>query len=43
MLKALGYKTREREPIGRVDAIMLKDGKLYGGADSRGDDKADGE
>jgi gamma-glutamyltranspeptidase/glutathione hydrolase len=43
MLKALGYKTREREPIGRVDAIMLKDGKLYGGADSRGDDIADGE
>lgn len=43
MLKALGYETKEREPIGRVDAIMLKDGKLYGGADSRGDDKADGE
>lgn len=43
MLKALGYETQERPPIGRVDAIMLKDGKLYGGADYRGDDKADGE
>ncbi|UPT69181.1 MAG: gamma-glutamyltransferase [Sphingobacteriales bacterium JAD_PAG50586_3] len=43
MLKALGYKTQEREPIGRVDAIMIKDGKLCGGADYRGDDNADGE
>jgi gamma-glutamyltranspeptidase / glutathione hydrolase len=42
MLKALGYKTQEREPIGRVDAIMLKDSKFIGGADSRGDDNADG-
>jgi gamma-glutamyltranspeptidase/glutathione hydrolase len=42
MLKAMGYKTEQRDPIGRVDAIMIKDGKLYGGADSRGDDKADG-
>jgi gamma-glutamyltranspeptidase/glutathione hydrolase len=42
MLKALGYKTQEREPIGRVDAIMLKGSKFIGGADSRGDDNADG-
>lgn len=42
MLKALGYKTQEREPIGRMDAIMLKDNKFIGGADYRGDDNADG-
>lgn len=42
MLKTMGYKTEQRDPIGRVDAIMLKDGRLYGGADSRGDDKAYG-
>ncbi len=42
MLKTLGYKTLEREPIGRVDAIMLKDNKFIGGADYRGDDNADG-
>ncbi len=42
MLKALGYTILEREPIGRVDAIMLKDNKFIGGADYRGDDNADG-
>lgn len=42
LLKSLGYKVEKREPIGRVDAIVVKDGKLYGGADSRGDDEAGG-
>lgn len=42
MLKYMGYKTEQREPIGRVDAILIREGKLYGGADSRGDDKAGG-
>ena len=44
-LKALGYKLVERNSliIGRVDAIlMLPNGKLEGGADPRGDDKAVG-
>ena len=44
-LKALGYELVERNSliIGRVDAIlMLPNGKLEGGADPRGDDKAVG-
>lgn len=42
-IKELGYTFKPRGPIGRVDAVLIKDGKLYGGADSRGDDKAIGE
>ena len=44
-LKALGYELVELNSliIGRVDAIlMLQNGKLEGGADPRGDDKAVG-
>ena len=44
-LKALGYELVERNSliIGRVDAILLlPNGKLEGGADPRGDDKAIG-
>jgi gamma-glutamyltranspeptidase/glutathione hydrolase len=44
-LKKLGYVIDERDSrvIGKVDAILvLKDGKLEGGADHRGDDTAVG-
>jgi len=44
-LQKLGYHIRERNSlvIGKVDAILvLKDGKLEGGADPRGDDTAVG-
>jgi len=44
-LKELGYELAERNSliIGRVDAILLlPNGKLEGGADPRGDDKAVG-
>ncbi len=44
-LKSLGYKLDETNSpvIGKVDAILvLPDGKLEGGADHRGDDKAIG-
>ena len=42
-LSALGHTVMPRDPIGRVDAILIqKDGKLEGGADPRGDDVAAG-
>jgi gamma-glutamyltranspeptidase / glutathione hydrolase len=42
-LSEMGHAIRTREPIGRVDAILVTpDGKLEAGADPRGDDTADG-
>lgn len=41
-LKSIKYNLEKRSPIGRADAIVVKDGKIYGGADRRGDDTADG-
>ncbi|TAE61032.1 MAG: gamma-glutamyltransferase, partial [Bacteroidetes bacterium] len=42
-LEAMGHVLLPREPIGRVDAILLlPDGRLEGGADPRGDDFAAG-
>ncbi len=44
-LKNLGYKIQEKDNkiIGKVDAILIMDdGRLEGGADSRGDDTAKG-
>jgi len=42
-LLKLGHTVEPRGPIGQVDAILvLPDGRLEGGADPRGDDKADG-
>jgi gamma-glutamyltranspeptidase/glutathione hydrolase len=42
-LRAMGHKLQQREPIGRVDAILVHpDGLLEGGADPRGDDTAMG-
>jgi len=42
-LEKRGHKMKERSSIGRVDAILiLPDGRLEGGADPRGDDKAVG-
>ena len=42
-LRSLGHEMKERGPYGKVDAILvLPDGRLEGGADPRGDDKAEG-
>lgn len=42
-LNALGHSFEQRSAIGRVDAILvLPDGRLEGGADHRGDDRAVG-
>ncbi len=42
-LKKMGHEFEERGSIGRVDAILLlPDGRLEGGADQRGDDRAIG-
>jgi gamma-glutamyltranspeptidase/glutathione hydrolase len=40
-LNKLGHELQERSPIGRVDAILVReDGQLEGAADGRGDDTA---
>ena len=42
-LTRMGHAFKIRAPIGRVDAILvLPDGRLEGGADPRGDDRAGG-
>jgi len=42
-LELLGHKIKYRKQIGRVDAILiLKNGRMEGGADPRGDDTASG-
>lgn len=41
-LEKYGHKLKQRSPIGRVEAILVKDGKIHAGADNRGDDDAQG-
>ena len=40
--KKFGYNYYDKGPIGRVDGILIKNNKLEGGADKRGDDAAHG-
>ncbi len=43
ILEAIGHKIKEREPIGRVEAIVrTPQGKWHGAADIRGDDDVKG-
>jgi gamma-glutamyltranspeptidase/glutathione hydrolase len=41
-LKNMGHKITARGKIGRVETIIVKDGRIQGGADPRGDDDAKG-
>ena len=41
-LEEFGYNYYDKGPIGRVDGILIKNNKLEGGADKRGDDAAYG-
>ena len=41
-LKNLGHKIKVVENLNRVDAILILDSIICGGADRRGDDKAIG-
>ena len=42
-LQSIGHTVKEKEPIGRVEAIVInKNDKLHGAADRRGDDDAKG-
>lgn len=43
MLEAMGHVFRERGYIGRVETILVRDGKIEGAADKRGDDHAEGQ
>lgn len=43
ILESIGHTFKNREPIGRVEAIVInKNGQLHGAADRRGDDDAKG-
>lgn len=43
ILESIGHSFKDREPIGRVEGILVtKNGKLQGAADHRGDDDAGG-
>lgn len=41
-LKSMGHSIKERGNIGRVEGILIKNGKLQGAADIRGDDDVRG-